>query len=202
MTCGRQHGKRLPEEVKMTTEIHAIDRSISKRTLEVSSMQEVAETLRDDSLAHARLKSRGSRGQGDVATLLGQREFLEQFRYELACGVAAVLAANDKNVRAAYTYEPGNNPDSETGEASPPEASVHLLLLVSSPSAGLEAFLATLDRGLTASLRALPVARWQSHESVLDVNLVTEEEAAVGRGFGALLSSVFSPPLKVWPRQS
>ncbi len=93
------------------------------------------------------------------------------------------------------------NPDSESGEDMPMEATVHLLALVAAPSAALESFVAALDSALTASLKELPSPLFASRESVLDVNLITEKDVRLGLGYAALLSSVFAPPLKVWSRE-
>ena len=82
----------------------------------------------------------------------------------------------------------------------PVDATVHLLVLVNSSSAALEAFISALDRALTASLTSLPSPKFAERDSILDVNLLTEKDVESGRGYAVLLSSVFTPPLKVWQR--
>jgi hypothetical protein len=74
------------------------------------------------------------------------------------------------------------------------------LVQVAKPSAALEVLIVSLDKELTAKLRALPSTRFAERASVLDVNLLTEEDVRLGTGYAVMLSSVFAPPLKVWQR--
>ena len=115
-------------------------------------------------------------------------------------GVSNALAANDPNVQAIYAYDPSTNADSETEEEITPDATVHLLVQVTMPSAALQAFIASLDRALLASLKDLPSPRFAQRESVLNVNLITEDDIRHGANFAGLLSGVFAPPLKIWQR--
>jgi hypothetical protein len=85
-------------------------------------------------------------------------------------------------------------------EGQPVDATVHLLVLVKSSSAALEAFISALDRALAASLTSLPSPKFTERGSILDVNLLTEKDVESGRGYAVLLSSVFTPPLKIWQR--
>jgi hypothetical protein len=73
-------------------------------------------------------------------------------------------------------------------------------VVVQSPSAALDAFIASLDRALTASLNELPSPKFEQRTSILDVNILTEGDVKQGRGYAVLLSSVFTPPLQVWQR--
>ncbi len=113
-------------------------------------------------------------------------EFADAFKHALASGVARALAENDKFVHAIYVYEPAKFDDS----------TIHLLVLVAKPSAALEAFIATVNRALVTQLRNL--GHLASHESVLDVNLFTEEDVRRGVGYAALLNSLSPPPRQLW----
>jgi hypothetical protein len=166
----------------------------------VLPLPELAETLRDDALGQAREKISPLQRGSDLGNLLDTPAFLDAFKYELASGVARALSENDKSVQAVYTYDPSTNPDSESGEDLPMTATVHLLVRVVKSSAALEAFIATLDRELTAKLKSLPSDRFARLESVLDVNMVTEQQVRMRAGYAALLSSVFAPPIKLMLR--
>jgi hypothetical protein len=172
------------------------------RSLEALSIEQLADSIRDEALTLAQDKYAVFQRGSDLASLFRHPDFFEKFKYGLAVGVAGALAANDQNLLAAYVYDPSTNPDSENGEELPLEATLHLLALVSSPSAALNAFVASLDRALTASLKDLPSPLFARRESVLDVNLITEKDARLGVGYAALLSSLFAPPLKVWTREA
>ena len=122
----------------------------------ITQIQEVAETIRDDALAKARAKMGVLQRGQDLKTLFEDHAFFENFKYGLSEGITKSLAANDSRVQAMYTYDPSANPSVENGEYLPLDATVHLLILVSTPSQALNAFLDSLDRALTRFIRDLP----------------------------------------------
>ncbi len=182
-----------------TTDIHT--KTAEARSLQAVSVQQVADSIRDEALTDAQDQYAVFQRGSDLGSLLRHPDFFERLKYGLTVGVAKALAANDPTVLAVYTYDPSSNPDSESGDTAPLEATVHMLALVSTPSAALSAFIASLDRALTASLKSLPAPLFAQRESVLDVNLITEKDARLGIGYAALLSSLFAPPIKVWARE-
>jgi hypothetical protein len=168
-------------------------------TPQISPLSRVAETIREGAIAQAQEKV-ATPTDTELPRLLGRPAFLEAFKYEVALNVANVLAKYDQNVQTVYTYDPGLNADSESGEQSSEDMTVHLLVQVNKPSAALEAFVKSLDRALTASLKELPSPLFMGRGFILDVNLVTEEDVKLRRGYGSMLSALFAPPLKVWQR--
>lgn len=166
----------------------------------VSPLDEVVETIREDALTLAQERLSAPLRGLELKRLLRRPEFVDNLKYGLALGVANALSANDKHIQAVYIYEPSANPDSELGNDLPVDATVHMLAVVQSPSAALEAFIASLDRALSASLRDLPSPKFAERESILDMNILTEKDVELGRGYAALLSSIFAPPLKIWQR--
>jgi hypothetical protein len=177
------------------------DETVTAATREkVLPLQELAETLNEDALEQARQKLLPPQRGSELRALLETPAFLDAFKYGLASGVAKALSENDRSVQAVYTYDPSTNPDSESGVDLPMSAMVHLLVRVTKSSAALEAFIATLTRALTAELKNLPSDRFARIESVLDVNLVTEQQIRLGAGHAVLLSSLFTPPIKLWER--
>lgn len=137
-----------------------------------------------------------------LENLLQRRELFQSFKYSLAKGVAETLAANDRRVQAAYLLEPSVNADAETEEDLPLEATIHLVVVVETTSAALEALIASLDRGLTQCVQELPSPLLANRRSILDVSLVTEEAVKQKTGSANLLFSIFAPPLKLWERQT
>jgi hypothetical protein len=186
----------------MTTAALTPEAELKAAGLPVSYLDEMAETIRDDALTQAREKLRSRYRDLDLAQTLHRPDFFDYFKYGLACGLAEALAANDNQVRAVYIYEPTLNPDDELHAERPLDTRVHLLVRVTTPSAALEAFVAALDRALTATLKTLPSNLFAQHESLLDVNVITEKDVRLGLGYAALLSSLFTPPLKVWQREA
>jgi hypothetical protein len=167
--------------------------------MHVTQIDELVETIRTEALAHAQSKL-GPIARGlDPARPCAHGDFLCHFMYGLATGVARALAQHDERVLGVYLFDPSANPADEVGQDLPPETQVHLLVLVTAPSAALSAFTASLDRALTARLRAQdPI--FAGRESTLDVTLISESDVRLGLGQAALLSAVFTPPIKLWQR--
>jgi hypothetical protein len=184
----------------MATTVVPTQRVEVESEIKVLPLDEVAETVRDDALALAQARLSAPLAGLELKRLLRRPDFVDNLKYGLASGVANALSANDPRVMAVYVFEPSANPDSELGNDMPVDATVHLLVLVKSSSAALEAFISALDRTLTASLRSLPSPKFAERDSILDVNLLTEKDVESGRGYAVLLSSVFAPPLKIWQR--
>ncbi len=159
-----------------------------RRTPVVWHLSEVAETIRSEALGLARRTVSNVPAAAPAQVLLLQPRFRAAFKAGLAASVAQVLGANDDRLLAVYTY------DQE-------DPVLHLLVLVTQPSAALTAFVAALDRALTADLHALGPTGFADRDSILDVNLITPKEVRLGLGYAVLLSAVSAAPLKVWTRE-
>ncbi len=165
----------------------------------VSPLAEVAETIREDALRSAQrrfliLEIR------DLESLLKRPDFFGYFHYELARGVARVLAANDQNVQGVYLYEESTDPSDDIADSTPLDATLHLLVRVTARSAALDSFIASVDRALTDSLRELPSPKFAERSFILDANVVTEEEIEYRTGYGKLFGSLHTPLLQLWQR--
>jgi len=163
-----------------------------------SYLAEVAETIRDDALVAARKKLSLSRPHADIERLLQHPGFFNYFEYELAVRVADVLGALDEPLQAIYLYDPSIDADGGIDHSIPPDATVHLLVLLTAHTGTLGAWITRLDDALTNSLRDLPSPALMRRVSVLDVIQISEEEARYVLGHGRLFSSIFTPPLKIW----
>ncbi len=168
-------------------------------TLVVTPIDEVAETIRNDAVEFARQQVDGE--DAGLISLFTRRDFFESFKYGLASRAAEVLAAADDNIQAAYEYDLDMNPDAEIGGELPLDATMRLLVHVSTPSAALQAFITALDRALLASLRELPSPLFRERAFILDVNLITDQDIRQRTGFAKLLTSPFAPPLRIWQRE-
>ena len=143
--------------------------------------------------------SRFDKGK-DLETLFQQFDFTERFKYNLAVEAAQVLAEADENVLSVYQFGESMNPAIAGGDCVPVDPCTHLLCLVDSPSAALQAFIDALDRAVTDELTSLPTPCFANLTSALDISLITKEDVAARKGLAALLSSVHAPPLAVWRR--
>lgn len=166
----------------------------------VLELDELARRLTNDALAHARARI-AHRDRGlDTAILLGRPDFVASLKPELASSLAAALAENDRRVQAVYTYDPALNADSEDGVELSPDLTLHLIVLVESGSAALEAFIGALDRALVEALQKLAPPLFAQYGSWIDATLITDRDVRMGLGAAGLLSAVFTPPIKVWDR--
>lgn len=167
----------------------------------VSSISELAKTIREGALAKALRDRRAyAADEGLLEMDLCRPAVFESIKDGLTQGVARALAAHDPNVQTIYAYDPSANPDNETGDDRPLDATLHLLVQVVTPSAALQAFIEALDHALTQSLRALPSLTFQIREAVLDINLFTAKDAEQRIGYAGLLSSIYAPAIKIWER--
>jgi hypothetical protein len=169
-------------------------------TPQVTHLEKIAKKICNEALAEAYTRLMPVQQDLGLEYLFQHRNFVQNFRYSLAKGVARTLAQHDKRVRAVYWFEPAANPDIEIGEHLLGEATIHLLVLVETASAALDTFVAALDRGLIACLKEMPPASFAESRLLLDVNLVTQEAVERRLGLANLLSSIFAPPLKLWER--
>ena len=161
---------------------------------QVIYLQQAVEVLRDQAIERARSKLAPHDQSLPLAQLLQRADFLDYLRYQLATGIARILAENEPRVGEVYLYDPAG-----TQSADP---AIHALVRVSAPSAALQAFISSLDRALLGSLRALPASNFAQRQFILDISLISDADVAQGRGYASMLSSLFAPPLKIWERDS
>lgn len=185
----------------MTTTALTAERKTQAPAVTVPDVSGTAEEIRKGALAFVREKLTAFQRGLDLIGLLHRSEYFEIFKHGLVIGVANALGRYDQRVLGVYTYELQTNTDVETGEAMPFDPSLHILLLVSTPSAALDAFISSLDRALLASLKELALPVLKQRDFILEVNLVTQQDIQYKIGYAKLLSSVFAPPLKVWQRE-
>jgi hypothetical protein len=185
----------------MDTVVQQPRSSVGVSTHSITQLHEIAETIYDDAIEHAHAMFPPIKRKEELEHLFNDREFICRFKCGLSSSVSRVLAEYDDRTSAIYIFEPCANPDIESGEFLPLDGTLNLLLVVKSPTAGMEAFIASLDRALTQQLRDLPTPMFATTPSILNVIPVTEYDIEHCRGFAALLSSVYAPPLKVWPAE-
>jgi hypothetical protein len=150
-------------------------------------LSEVAETVCLEAINLVRQRMPELRTISHVETLVRRPDFVGPFKCGLAVCLGKVLGANDSRVRAVFHDD---HADTE----------LHLLVLVSEPTAALTAFLAALDRAMTIELHNLHVPEFAGHDRTLDVHLITPKDVRLGLGDAARLSAVQAAPVRVWVR--
>jgi hypothetical protein len=185
----------------MLTEVSLPEQKRQFEEKQVTTLMDTAETIKKNSLERARTKLPPRERQRELAVLLARRDFVDYLNYHLALEVARVIASHDQRVRTVYLFEESANPDAQTEEyPAVKDLTIHLLILVSSASAALEAFVVSLDRTLTEVLNELPSEPFAGRTSFLNVLPITEADIEQGLGYAVLLSSIHARPVKIWQR--
>jgi hypothetical protein len=166
----------------------------------ITHLQEIAQKICDEALCRTYARMAPVQQALGVEYLLQHQDFFQSFKYHLAKEVAETLGANDNHVQAVYLFEPATNPDAETGQDQPLDATIHLLVVVSKSSAALDAFIEALEQGLSRYLNELPSPLLAGRRSILNVLLITEESVEQRQGYASLISSILAPPFKLWER--
>lgn len=185
----------------MYTEVPVSDKEVQLDKKQFSSLLETAETIRGNGLNRARRKLLPWEQDLELAKLLEHRDFVDYFKYTLAQEVAQVIATYDQRVQAVYIFEESANPDAETEEYTQfVDLTIHLLAIVNSASAVLDAFVASLDRALTEVLSELPSNSFAMRNSFLNIIPITESDIEERRGNAVLLPSIYGRPMRIWKR--
>ncbi len=185
----------------MANDVSTVRRPKTVISPQVTLLSDLAKTIRANAVVEALGNRRSYACNEALLELeLSRQPVMENLKDGLSRGVARALAAHDSHVEAVYAYDPSANPDSDAGDDRRFDAALHLLALVATPSAGLQAFIAALDRALTESLTELPTPAFRGRESVLDIALITRRDVHGGRGYAGLLSSRFAPAVEIWRR--
>jgi hypothetical protein len=169
---------------------------------QVTDLQEIARKICSEALYQASGKMTLAQQALGLECLLQKQEFVQSFKYYLAKGVAETVGTNDRHARAIYLLEPATNPEAEMGQPQPLEATLQLLVVVSKPSAALDAFIEALERGLSRYLNELCSPLLAGRRSILNVILVTEQAVKQRQGYASLISSILTPPFKLWERNA
>lgn len=175
---------------------------LSATARRVSRLDEMAQGICDQAVASARVSLGAEQRPAALDELVDRPGFADHVLRGLAVGVAQALAANDQRVMAVYAHGPAPDGSLVAEVQDEPGPRLHLLVRVTAPSAALEAFVASLERALGASLRALPHTRLGRAAPLLDISIVSEREVKQQVGMARLLAGLRPAPVKLWERQS
>lgn len=129
---------------------------------------------------------------------LGDQNAHGYFQYALAHEVARYIAGFDDEVQAVYLYEYEATPEDTIFAKPQAAATVHLIVHARRTTEALGALMAALDRALAhgfAERAGLPEV-----QHLLDAQTVDDGEMERGKGYAALLNSVYRRPIKIWQR--
>ena len=117
--------------------------------------------------------------------------------HSIAKQLGAVLGLLDKNIKAVYIcdYDDATPEDVCFCEA-PPVSLVHLIIWVECKTKAVDALVAAMDHAMVQHYSHMLGLHDLQH--VLDVQVIDNEDVRSRTGFGALLQSVYQPPIQVW----
>lgn len=183
----------------MATVTKSVDSKVSPKIHQAVEMVDVAEKIRDYALDFAKMKLPPVKQDQGLEALFMDRNFFCDFKHGLVEGVCQTICDYDGKVIESYCFDPDANPDCQSGEEIPLDGNINIILVVVSKTAGLDALIISLDRGLTKVLKELPISNLASYDSVLNIIQVTQEDVEKRKGYAALISSTYVRALKVWP---
>lgn len=164
-------------------------------------LQDIAETIYCEAVSRVRGVTTPTQPRPDLEQLLQDGAALQKLTFGLAEGMANVLAASDERVLSVHYFEEDARPDERPEREGAAGSKIHLLVLVRSRSAALEALAAALDGALTDAVRDLSSLPLDRHASLLNPVLITEEEVEQRRGLALFLAPASTSLLTVWERE-
>ena len=183
----------------MDTVTKNMDSKVSPEIHQAVEMVDVAEKIRDYALNFAKMKLPPVKKDQNLEALILDRHFLCDFKHGLVEGVCQTICDYDGKVIESYCFDPDANPDCQSGEETPIDGTINIILVVESKTAGLDALIISLDRSLTKALKELPIPNLAFYDSVLNIIQVTQDDVEKRKGYAALISSTYVRALKVWP---
>ena len=136
-----------------------------------------------------------ARARGDCITC-------EYLRFGLANEVADYLGSMDETIRSVYVYEPElatavngnihNRPRLVPG--------INMIIRVSRKTAALKSILTSIASAVEQEFGQLNCPEANALCNMIDVIIVDDQEVAKRTGYGALIGSLYTPPIEIWQR--
>lgn len=179
--------------------------NLNRSTSEISEIGQAemvsnASEMIEAAIAYCEAKS-GCRGRDQVAGALRAEDAVihDYFRYSIALQLAQYLTKLDKNVVSVFTYSFGDAEEEGEDRNISLSAPINLILHVRRKTAALRSIVAYLDQQLLDGYKQLVAPEGEKIASILDVQMVDDEDIRRGIGFGVLLRSSYSKPVRLWP---
>jgi hypothetical protein len=123
-------------------------------------------------------------------------EFLQAFKCALEEGLARQLASWQPCIQAVYQF---NQSLPQTEDCW--DSTIHLLVMVARPLHAMQALGPRLDHNIVRQLKRLNWPRFRESKSIVEIKQITPDEVRIGIGYGAMFSSVYNAPVRVWPQR-
>jgi hypothetical protein len=145
----------------------------------------------------------GPKGRDQIveARARGDCSVCEYLRYGLAKGVAEHLGPLDETIKAIYIYEP-EAPTTDGCIPDRPSLSpgISMIIWASRRTADLASLVTSARLAVDEELCQLSCPKANELCNMLDVTVVDDKEVQERTGYGALIGSLYAPPLEIWRR--
>ncbi len=123
-------------------------------------------------------------------------------RYALSKEIGEYLGTIDTSVQAVYAYEPEYAAGALHVDSARPavDNGINLIVSVDRKNAALSSVVASLDDAIREGVKSLLCSKANGSCYAFDVRVVDGDEVASRRGYGALISSIYAAPVRLWAR--
>jgi hypothetical protein len=123
-------------------------------------------------------------------------------RYALSKEVGEYLGTIDTSVQAVYAYEPEYAAGALHVDSVRPavDNGINLIVSVDRKNAALSSIVASLEDAIKEGVKSLLCSKANGSCYAFDVRVVDGDEVASRRGYGALISSIYATPVRLWAR--
>lgn len=141
------------------------------------------------------------RGRDQIAAALRAEipEIHDYFRHSIARQLAQYITGLDETVVSVYTHSYGDAEEEGELRGVSLSAPINIILHVRRKTAALSSVVASLDHQLLERYRLLVAPHGERIASMLDIQMVDDEDIRRGTGFGVVLRSTYSKPVRLWP---
>jgi hypothetical protein len=136
-----------------------------------------------------------ARTRGDCATC-------EYLRFGLANEVASYLGSIDETIKSVYVYEPELATSVNGNLHNKPRLvpGINMIVQVSRKTAALGSLLASVVSTVEDEVSRLNCPDANALCNMIDIIVVDDQELASRMGYGALIGSLYTPPIQIWNR--
>jgi len=182
--------------VKQTQEV---DQQVAAPTMQMPDATSTAAMVLSQAMDYCASKMRMSgRASAVEAIKQGKLCACNYCNYSIAKQVAEALGALDDHVQSVYVCEVDATPDDVCFGECAQGIPIHMIVWSTRKTSALEALVAGLDRALSQQYADLMGSMTCDH--LLDAQVVDDADVRTRVGYGALVTSVHNPPLRIWSR--
>lgn len=167
-----------------------------KGSIQDNALEQAANQLCEKALDDAKDQLHPLLHNIDLDQLDQRIEFTHAFQDALEHRIARTLALWQPGIQAVFRFDEPRTKSDEHWDGS-----IHLLIMISKLSKRVKTLGERLDQSLVKYLQQLGWSRFQTSQSILEIQQVTPNEVRRGISYGAMFYAVYTVPIKVWPKK-